>query len=320
MYRRRLSYRLVAREPIEINPVGYRSNGEVFEEMLSFQGMLPNPHTRSCTAKLKLYPLHQLLADYFSATDGPSHQGHFGDQSLLSSEIALRRHRASGGKMPRNAFKRRIACVMARPPFRPQQLWQDYTSVPLQGRHFGAANGQTQLWGPRAAEFVTLLGLRRDEERRVNRVLSRSLFAEGAGGRKCSIRTQPPGERPYFPLFDAGWSLDEVSSYWESNSDVLRIPNGPSNCVFCFMKGTKQLRELANKPDPHREEGSPSDIAWWDRMERKYRREAPSRNGCGISRFGFFGVNGPTFKQISDPSEELRGRYSTGSPACDCTD
>ena len=28
----------------------------------SDQGMLPNPHSRSCTAKLKLYPSHQLLA------------------------------------------------------------------------------------------------------------------------------------------------------------------------------------------------------------------------------------------------------------------
>ena len=54
VYRRRQSYRLVTRRPIEEDPNGYRSRGEVFEEMLSYQGMLPNPHSRSCTAKLKL--------------------------------------------------------------------------------------------------------------------------------------------------------------------------------------------------------------------------------------------------------------------------
>ena len=55
VYRRRLSYRLVTRRPVEEDPNGYRSRGETFEELLSFQGMLPNPHSRSCTAKLKLY-------------------------------------------------------------------------------------------------------------------------------------------------------------------------------------------------------------------------------------------------------------------------
>lgn len=48
VYRRRQSYRLVTRRPIEVDPNGYRSRGEVFEEMLSYQVMLPNPHSRSC--------------------------------------------------------------------------------------------------------------------------------------------------------------------------------------------------------------------------------------------------------------------------------
>ena len=55
-------------------------------------------------------------------------------------------------------------------------------------------------------------------------------------------------------------------------------------------------------------------------METRYRREAKSRNGDGISKFGFFGVKGPTFREIACPETELKGRYSTGSPACDCTD
>ena len=42
VYVRRPSYRLVTSNPVESDPRGYRSRGEVFEEMLSYQGMLPN--------------------------------------------------------------------------------------------------------------------------------------------------------------------------------------------------------------------------------------------------------------------------------------
>ena len=73
VYVRRPSYRLVLPEPVEDDPRGFRSRGEVFEEMLSYQGMLPNPHSRSCTAKLKLYPSHQLLAEWLGVTNGPAH-------------------------------------------------------------------------------------------------------------------------------------------------------------------------------------------------------------------------------------------------------
>lgn len=76
-YWRRESYRLVKPVPVEGDPSGYRSGGEVFEEMLCLQGMLPNPHSRTCTAKLKLYPAHKLLADWLGGTAGPAHAGHF---------------------------------------------------------------------------------------------------------------------------------------------------------------------------------------------------------------------------------------------------
>ena len=86
------------------------------------------------------------------------------------------------------------------------------------------------------------------------------------------------------------------------------------------MKGTRELRRIATQPDPQRAAGAPSDIAWWDAMETRYRREAPSRDGCGVSRFGFFGVRGPSFAEVGNPDVPLQGRYTTGSPACDCTD
>ncbi|MCY4257162.1 MAG: hypothetical protein OXE04_02585 [bacterium] len=76
-YRRKASYRLVKPVPVEDDPNGYRSSGECFEEMVSLQGMLPNPHSRTCTAKLKLYPSHELLAEWLGGTVGPAHTGHY---------------------------------------------------------------------------------------------------------------------------------------------------------------------------------------------------------------------------------------------------
>ncbi len=320
VYRRRQSYRLVTRRPVEEDPNGYRSQGEVFEEMLSYQGMLPNPHSRSCTAKLKLYPAHLLLAEWLGGADGPSHDGHYGQESYVTPEAAERRYRANRGVATQEAYTRRIEFMTEQPQSRPSQLWTDYTSAPIVTREFMGPAGQAPIWGVDATEFVTILGLRGDEERRVNRVLSRSLFAEGAGGRECSIRTQPPGERPYFPLFDAGWDEAEVDAYWQSQDFRLDVPEGAGNCVFCFMKGTRDLQRQAQRPDPARVPGAPSDIEWWDQIEMRYRRESPARDGCGVSRFGFFGVKGPTFGMIADPTTELSGRYASGSPACDCTD
>ncbi|MYJ46456.1 MAG: hypothetical protein F4070_02145 [Acidimicrobiales bacterium] len=76
-YWRKLSYRLVKPIPIEDDPEGFRSTGELFEDLVSLQGMLPNVHSRTCTAKLKLYPSHLLLSEWLGGTEGPAHSGHY---------------------------------------------------------------------------------------------------------------------------------------------------------------------------------------------------------------------------------------------------
>ena len=320
VYHRRQSYRLVKRQPVEQDPDGYRSSGEVFEELLSYQGILPNPHARSCTAKLKLYPSHRLLAEWLGGADGPLHEGHYSEQTYLTAEKSERRYRSNRGTASSESYAKRIAHMIARRPSRPAQRWSDYTHARIARRPFVGPAGIAPMWGSDAVDFVTLLGLRADEERRVTRVLHRSFFAEGAGGRACAIRTQPPGERPYVPLYDAGWGATDVDDFWRSRDFQLDIPEGAGNCVFCFMKGTRQLQRQARQTDAKRAAGTPSDIGWWSDMEMRYRREAPARNGDGVSTFGFFGVNGPTFAELGSCDEAPTGRYATGSPACDCTD
>lgn len=317
VYARRPSYRLVLPEPVEDNPNGFRSSGEVFEEMLSYQGMLPNPHRRSCTAKLKLYPSHELLAEWLGLTDGPEHAGHYGDHRYVTPDLALVQYRRNRGAASATAYRARVKFMTERPAARPAQRWRDYTDAPVPHREGHA--GPVAMWGADAAGHVTALGLRADEGKRIAKINSRSFFAEGAS-KSCSIHTQPPGEHPCFPLADWGFDTTAVRNFWRERDFDLGGPEHAGNCVFCFMKGTRSLAKAACAADPRRRAGTPSDLSWWVEMEERYQRRVAARNGDGVSRFGFFGVGGPTFAEIACGSAPDLGRYATGVLACDCTD
>ena len=317
-YSRRPSYRLVRPVPIEQDPAGYRHKGEVFEEMLSYQGMLPNPHSRSCTAKLKLQPSHQLLAEWLGRTKGPRHAGHHGARRYMSADAAFAGYRRSGGTADGDSYLRRVEYMNRKAPARPAQRWKDFTDAPVPDPSPLAE--PAPMWGTAATLHVTVLGLRADEPRRIERVMARSMFAEGAGTAKCAVKNQPPGERPCFPLADWGYDAAAIRRFWEDRPFDLEIREDAGNCVFCFMKGTKSLRRSARADDDGRVAGTPSDIGWWDAVERKYAREVPARNGCGTTRFGFFGLRGPTFAEIATGTPDESARYARGVPACDCTD
>ena len=323
-YRRKASYRLVKPIPIEQDPNGYRSSGELFEELVCLQGMLPNPHSRTCTAKLKLYPSHELLSEWLGRTDGPAHSGHHwastGHGGLVDPVTVAEIYIKNGGTAPEESVLRRAKYLASLPTSRPVQSWQDFTTVPLPIATYPNSKPAT-MRGTNAALHVRLLGLRADEPKRVERVLSRTLFAEGATTVACTVKTQPPGERPYFPLFDSGIDADDIAMYWRQRSDMdLDIPQGTGNCVFCFMKGTKQLVDLASRQDVRRLPNTPTDINWWADLERRHLRTAPKRNGDGESHFGFFGVNDVLFADLTKETYSPEGRYAYGTPACDCTD
>lgn len=321
-YRRKASYRLVKPVPVEDDPDGYRSSGELFEELVCLQGMLPNPHSRTCTAKLKLYPSHELLAEWLGRVPGPAHSGHHWPtilgEGLVDPAQVARSYMQNGGTAAEASVLRRATYLSSLPAARPAQRWSDFTTAPVPTVDDPSAR-PVAMRGPHGALHVRLLGLRADEPSRVDRVLSRTLFAEGAASAACTIKTQPPGERPYFPLFDAGIEANDVTHYWRGRDFDLDIPDGAGNCVFCFMKGTRQLVRLGAGPDRRRRLGSPSDIAWWSDFENRHTRVTPKRNGVGTSRFGFFGVNAASFGDITNGYAE-NGRYASGTPACDCTD
>ena len=326
-YWRTQSYRLVKPVPVEDDPAGYRSRGEVFEEMLSFQGMLPNPHSRTCTAKLKLYPSHKLLADWLGGTDGPAHAGHhWTDENdspliLVCPEGYADGYVRRGGSAPHEQAMARAERLAGLPSSRPAQRFADFTSAPIP-KPAGPDHQRrpAPMRGPDAAQHVRLLGLRADETNRVNRVLERCLFAEGATTASCTIENQPPGERPYFPLHEAGIDAEAIASYWSRQDFELDIPANAGNCTFCFMKGTRSLVELSETPDRRRIPGTPSDLRWWSDIELRHGRTQPSRDGEGTTFFGFLGAHSTTYADLAAGSLNGSERYEYGTPACDCTD
>ncbi len=321
-YRRIAAFRLVRRVPIEDDPGGYRWRGEVFEEMLSYQQMLPNPHQRSCTAKMKLHPSHQLLEEWFAGGAGPMHAGHYKPESYLTDKQAAKAYKANGGVCSADEYQAWVKFMLSQPSNRLSQHWVDFTSASI-ARSPQRVEG-VGLWGRPPTQHITLLGLRADEPRRIDRVMTRTLFAEGAGSSKCRVKNQPPGEHPYFPLADSGMDKAAVNDYWLAHDSGLEldIPQGAGNCVFCFMKGTRELLAIGKREDRRKAAKTPSDFAWWADIERKYRREAPRRNGTGMTQFGFLGANGASYSELqkSAPPSPNISRYATGTPACDCTD
>jgi 3'-phosphoadenosine 5'-phosphosulfate sulfotransferase (PAPS reductase)/FAD synthetase len=95
-------------------------------------------------------------------------------------------------------------------------------------------------------KWMSALGIRADEMRRVNR--------------------EPQRERwqRWYPLADAGVTKHHVMAFWARQAFDLRLPNvkgntALGNCDGCFLKSEATLAMLArDHPERH---------AWWERME-----------------------------------------------------
>ena len=343
---RRSSYRLVNERPYdESNPHGYRWRGEVFEELVSQQGFLPSRHTRICTTHLKLRATNEFLSEWFAGKEATEWRGHYYPEAQMTDDAVVARHRRARGKMDDAELLRKKAFMRSRPPALPEQRFDDYSQIGARHMLGGEFSERgypdfAPMTGENATEYVSLVGLRSDEPRRVTRVIGRNRL--GSGDPERAKREMTDGEIVCTPLADAGVTNEAVLAFWANREWQLDLPSegNLSNCVYCFMKGTNAIpnvrRDVASAdallPENLRSvPETPSDIRWWVDLEERYQRR-PVKRYKGRGRrstqkvtIGFWGVDAQvTYRDLSelDPSQLIAREGFVGEAAlpCDCTD
>jgi hypothetical protein len=306
------AYRLVNAAPRSAsNPDGFHWRGSVYEELLSWSGYVPNQFRRTCTSRLKLEPTRRFVQDWLRGRDGIPRLGHHGKVSRIDPKARFRIHRKHNGQTPEDVFRRRHAYCWNRPHVRPEQRYADFSP-----RWTRLSNAD----GPKT-EHVTLIGLRGDEHRRVDRIRTR-------GGHD----TEHEGEHVYMPLDSMDIDREKVNAFWSRRDWDLRLPAdaGLSNCVYCFLKGGRNLQSVHRRMKPQSGTswpgfgplaGTPCDLDWWIRMETEYGRERTAGNDRAREqryRLAFFGARKTSY---ADLEESRRTGKPVRMPAArDCTE
>lgn len=334
-WRRLPSYRLVNDQPLsDDNPEGFRWRGEIFEEMLSHKGYLPNQFSRVCTQSLKLEVTRQFLRDWFASKKDIPHQGHGLDESKVDTDQLYQRHVRNGGGIPKEILLSKKHFVLNRVANRPKQLYQDFSSAAasfnnetLKGKVFG----RKAWFGEGGIEYVAFIGLRGDEQLRVARVQTRSSNPHANVGYE--------GEHVYMPLASMHISKENVNDFWRRQSWDLNLPdNGAlSNCVYCFLKGAGSLGQVHAAMENQKADavagfgstiGTPCDVGWWIAKEKLYGRDLDQENRErtnpeASSFIGFFGAtSGFSYGVLDDAVRSGGGleRFADTVLPCDCTE
>lgn len=327
------TYRIVNEHPrSNQNPEGFHWRGEVFEELLSWSGYVPNQFSRICTVSMKLETTRMFLKDWLVGQHSIPRLGHYGDHSRIDIDSMHRRHLRHRGGVPKNIFANKKAFVLSRPHFRPEQryidfcsTWRSFENPTLTAQKFG----RLDLFGKDGVEYVAFVGLRDDEQLRVRRIFARNSGSGGSSGYT--------GEQIYMPLADMGITRYAVNAFWDQQPWDLSLPKegSLSNCVYCFLKGVSNLKSVHESMEKEKNRkvpgfgsliGSPSDIAWWIKMEEKYGRNLIAekrkiRSNPANTVIGFFGTETDfSYSLLSTTDEPSLEKYSNTLLPCDCTE
>ena len=326
------SYRLVNDQPRSIeNPNGFHWRGEVFEELLSWSGYVPNQFSRICTQNMKLEATRFFLKDWLACKESIPRLGHYGNSSRIDMNVMYRRHKRNRGGVPKEIFFLKRAYALTRPHARPQQRYDDFSPAwrPFDNPILkGKAYGGKAWFGDGGVEYVALVGLRGDEQPRVKRVEARNTGPAAAGYK---------GEHVYMPLADMLITRDDVNAFWDLQDWDLALPQegSLSNCVYCFLKGIGNLKSVHHQMDVEKQHevpgfgsllNTPSDVAWWSRMEKMYGRDLNAEGreitGNPQSNFlGFFGTSsGFSYELLADSDDTDLAKFSGTLLPCDCTE
>ena len=323
------TYRLVNTKPHSAeNPDGYKHKGEVFEELLSWQSYVPNQHRRTCTATMKVRATRNFLKDWFAVKSEIGHCGHYYKKSMANKDSIEKTHRQHGGKTPIEVLMKKREFLMSCLPHRPAQKFSDFTAAKininnpmLNGRRSG---GRAFLSGDNAIEYLSFVGFRADEPHRIRRMIERN--------KQDDENDVNDGEHLYAPLSEMGVCKQNIRDFWDAQSWGLDLPydKNLSNCVYCFLKGSKSLVSIAQNESPQNGDVlTPSNIRWWKDMEDKYGRNLREekrniKTKTEDSVIGFFGLNSAiSYDKIAQRAKNgtrIEGDMDTDSLPCDCTD
>lgn len=342
-WRRNPSYRLVNESPYtDKNKNGYRYKGEVFEEMISLNGYLPNMLSRTCTLAMKISITNSFLEDWFAQKNGIDRLGHFWKTSRITDENLIRSHKANRGETPDAILLAKRKFVRKSAFIRKEAVWKDYTNCNISFNNNAIKDsvfgGKGELFGERAIRYVSYLGIRKDEEIRIEKIRARIEAVKNKNGKPNS--KQPPQETVLAPLIDYNVTRQQVIDYWKKQDfDLNLLGNGLfSNCVYCPLKGRGKLLQIASAElaNGNHYNDTPASIDWWITMENKYSRDlraekrAIKNDKCNY--VGFFGSsdNKTVYAKIKEKAQQNRCNVSAHIAAeyleeddymsCNCTD
>ncbi len=334
---RKPAYKLVNEQPFsEDNPNGYRYKGEVFEEMISLGGFLPSMVSRICTVSMKIYTTNAFLSDWFAQKQGINRLGHYGKVPKMSDADVIKTHYKNGGSIPESILLSKKAFVRSCAFVRNEQIWQDWTNANIitnnNSLRGSVVGNKAQLYGDIAVDYVSVLGIRGDEQRRITKIENRIDEAQDKQGK--SLFNQPHGESIFAPLVDDGITQEQVIEFWEKQGFNLRLSNTGlfSNCLYCPLKSKAKLQQIATlQLDVDVDKKTPESIDWWVDIERKYSRdlEAENRKITSEKLPKYVGFFGPVKTLVY---EDIRNRVNSGEKIdpellkldsaipCNCTD
>ena len=303
---RKPSYRLTNDQPYsKQNNDGYRYKGEVFEEMISLGGFLPSMVSRVCTLSMKIFITNNFLSDWFAQKQGIERLGHYGDCPKMSDANIMKTHHKNGGSVPESILLSKKAFVKNSPFVRKQQFWKDWTKANIVIENDilkeSVIGNKAQLYGDLAVDYISVLGIRSDEQRRIVKIENRIEEAQENQGK--SLFNQPHGESILAPLNDDKITQEQVIGFWNNQDFNLELPNNGlfSNCLYCPLKSKGKLLQIAiEQLDEKPSELTPENIDWWINIERKYSRDlvAEGREITSDKNPKYVGFFGPTKKLI----------------------
>ena len=312
IYDRFATYKLVNDKPYsKDNPNGYHYKGEVFEELISWQGYLPSLMSgRTCTKKMKMDVTYDFLNDWFSELEYIERLGHYSNISRIDIDILYQKHQKNGGKVPFEIYKNKKEYCLNRPLFRPKQKFSDYTKVKIDKNIY---------IHKKKVEFCSFIGFRADEPLRLEKMKNRINQSYNEDINIAYLKDE--GEHIYAPLVQFNITQKEIKEFWDKQDFDLGLPYDGSlgNCVYCFMKGANKLSSI--KSDTN--ELTPQNIDWWVRIEQKYQRDLIAEERDITTKeenpyINFFGVNGKISYKIIKNKNNME--HLQNSMPCNCTD